>query len=230
MTSRFSIVLVGASLLSCLSASSAGAAPLLQLDFGSSTSPVQTGFSQVDSSGTVVNGITFTTNGSFFDRGAPPSGSPSFTYSDLYRDFTYVNSGTSPASINLGLSGGALVPNSPYQVTFFSYDSDNQDGNHVVTLTGAAGTSGTASVSYAAGAAISSNDEFAGTGLFFSNASGALNFTGTDSFTNVTDAGGTGIRIDGLIVSSVPEPSQMVALCGLGVAGLLIVARRHRKA
>jgi hypothetical protein len=228
MTSRNWVLLVGMVFLGNLAAGTAEAAPIVQIDFGTASSPLQPGFDRVDASGTVASGITVTSDGNFYDRGGLTD-SPPFTYSALYRDFTYVN-GTSPASINIGLSGGSLTPNTAYAVTFFSYDSDNQDGNHVVTITGADGTSGTASVSYTAGAPITSNDEFAGTGIFVSDASGALNFLGTDVFTNVTDLGGTGIRIDGLIVASVPEPSSLVALCGLGAAGLLIAARRRRKA
>jgi len=226
-----------------LGAGPALSAPLLGVDFGTSTpSPVETGFQgfgastggstgpltatytgldTAQSSGsvalTLATGNTLAGTGTLTARDRTGNSTlvdqGSFTYAELYRDV--INSNNS--ALSLGLSG--LNPNTTYTVKFFIYDDL---ATKTITFTdftsGAAGTSG--SVSFAAGYQFSSstsNDQFATLLTVTSDIAGKLVFRSSTSSSPA--------QIGGMLIQVAPEPTSL----GLSALGLVALGRRRIK-
>ena len=195
-----------------------GAAPLLSIDFDQTGAvSTQAGFSSfagpTTTTATVSNAyatsagsvnVQISNESGFFNR-AKLSDSGSFTNSALYNDFAYTNTtatgGAGTASITLTLSGAGIAANTPYSLTFYSYDSgpgttNVAEGSHSVLIGGAtgSGTTGTpATITYTSTSPITpptSNGQYSATSTFTSNASGVLAFTLTDTYTGTTDVNG----------------------------------------
>lgn len=214
---------------------------LLSVDFGVTSSPVETGYSafgitsgtlagpstksytgisNLYTTGTVAvtiasgNTVTATGNLTARDRTAPSTNSGTFTYSDIYRDFINPSSG---GNLTLGLTG--LNANTQYTLTLYAYDNANsRTVTYTDYTTGSAGASG--SISYTAGYTFGSTtpDSIFSTILTVtSDANGSLVIRATPS--------SGGAIINGLQLSAVPEPST-VALCFLAVGIVALRARR----
>jgi len=217
------------------------AAPLLSVDFGTTTSPVETGFQgfgistgntagpltttytgldAAQSSGSVTltltanNTLTATNNLNARDRTTNSTlvDQGSFTNAELYRDI--INSSTSVLS--LGLSG--LNSNTTYAVKFYVYD--DAAGTKTITFTdltsGAAGASG--SVSFTGGYAFTSttsNDQFATLLTVTSDVAGKLVFRAGSSSGSPS--------IGGVVIQAVPEPASL----GLSAFGVVLLGRRR---
>jgi hypothetical protein len=211
--------------------SRASAAPFLHVDFNSGSSPTESGpptFSAFSISGTPASAsVSYSTPLSMTsgtttislassagnldkrDRGTP-SDSGSFTFGELYRDFatTFDND----RSMLIEISG--LKPSTPYNVTFYAYDSIVSSLSNTLTNT----TSGTQPSSSGtitqSSSSISSNSQYALTMDVISDSSGVATFTETPS-------AGTSPRLNGLQIA--PEPS---CLGLLALAGLALLRRR----
>lgn len=227
--------------------SAAKAAPILLVDFddrsgagNSVISPTQSGFSSfVQSTNNATTPLTYSfgtsigtldvtvggyqttsgTTGGFLDRAAPTN-SGSFTYSNLYRDFLFTNTGG--GTLTLAIKG--VQPNTDYELTFWSSDVFADPTNVFAdvitnriaatgTTSGAAGT-----ITFDTTQNATSNLQHSFTGLFRST-------TDTLSF-NLTDVTVTGltadvVRLNGFQLSAVPEPSAVAIwiLAGVAAAG-----------
>ena len=204
------------------------AAPILNVDFGASSSPVETGFQAFGiATGSVTGPVTKTLGGydvtvavgttltgtgtlTARDRAAPAADSGAFTYSALYRDF--INP-TTTSAMSIGVAG--LTGNTQYKIGLYAYDNSN---TKTITFTdyttGAAGNSG--QVPFTAGATFTSNDQFA---TFFN---ATTNSAGNLVFRATSNSGGA--LISGLVIDSVPEPASI----GLMSLAALALYRRRR--
>jgi len=212
----------------------------LMIDYNNA-SPTETGFTGVNGmnggsasvslDGTSIgatSNVTFTlvpsssANATRRDRDTTPPDSGAFTYSDLYRDFTYVANG---GTITLNVTG--LAASAPYQFRFFAYDHLTSAGDTVTTFTRTTSGVGdvTGSVTWQGGATFTDNFQFSTLMNVTSTASGTLAFT-ISSVDGPGPGTGTGNGlINGLIV--IPEPSAGAYLA-LAMGGLLLLLRQRR--
>ena len=102
-----------------LAAGTAGAEPILMVDFGNATSPVEDGFvgqsATLFTHSTTAGDLTVTLSGiqGFYDY-APPNTTGANV--DFYRDFIFKNGGT----ITMALSGPAISASTEYDMTFWT--------------------------------------------------------------------------------------------------------------
>lgn len=241
--------------LVCALGIAARGAPVLSLDFNDRSgtgnltiSPTQSGFtsflqstnnattpltnSYATSIGTLdvtVGGYQTTsgTTGGFLDRGAPPNNPPSFTYSDLYRDFLFTN----VAGGNLSLAIKGVQPNTDYELTFWSSDVFTDPMNNfaeVITnqIAAAGATVGaTGTITFDSTQNATSNMQHSFTGIFRSTTD-TLSFNFTDI--TVTAITNDVVRLNGFQLSAVPEPSA-VAVWLIAAAAAIAWHIRRRK-
>lgn len=202
--------------LSSLLLSVSAHATVVMIDFGTSTSAVQSGFT-AQTTGTATTystdagDITVASTGSFFNRSAGGT----YTDAPLMGDFTFLNSfGT----MTLTLAGDGIASNTAYEIRFYSYDSQHGSTGGTVTYTGVSGTTGATAITYSN--AGQNDPGFADTNSslssWISNNSGqiVIDVTGSNE----------GPRVNGLEITVIPEPSAAL----LGALGLLALLRRRR--
>ena len=219
-----------------LAVGSAHAAPLLSVDFNDTVAPVgpgpnQAGFTAWDEgtgwTKTNVGGsgldVTITGAGpglgdGMYTRGNAVDGvNAGFTYADLYNDWLF---GT---TVDFSISG--LVPNTPYEITLYSYDGYFDGGATTFGAKVGSDTSGPTIVTQtiAAAGTPTANDDMAYTGTWTST-TGTLDLTASSGATNIVRV--NGFEISAITVTApVPEPST-TALLGLG--GLALILRRRK--
>ncbi len=209
------------------------AATLASLDFGNGST--QAGFTPISSLATTTVGtpngdltITFTNGNGFFDRagagGLPVSGSGGFSYNNLYNDWFFLNS-TGTSTITLG--GPAIAPNTSYDIRIWAYDESADTGaEHTVTLGVTAGTAGSPSpIVYTPDTTLTDNFQFSDFTTYTANGSGEIQITASDVNNGITNGFNGALRLPGLTIAEIPEPSGAV-LALFGIAGLLVRRRR----
>ena len=136
----------------------------------------------------------------FFVRGGLSNGG-SLTVADIYNDFVFSN-GPIPngsLSMTLALAGAGIAANTPYLLTFYSFDPLASQGSHSVSFDGASGTAGSApAISYDSSVNPTTDDQYATTGIFTSDGAGVLTISLADNWTGATES--TGIRLNGFVV------------------------------
>jgi hypothetical protein len=225
--------------LAILATAATASASLLNVDFGLTSGPVQTGFlgydlpstgaanpSQTYSVAGVASGsITITTPGggvSGRDRGVI-TGTGTFTYSDLYRSLiTALSRGNTATTVTLQIS--QLDPSTDYSLQIWSNDP-GYNNNAVYSWYDT--TSGTSAVLLGTitnkqpqtPAYYPNNDAFSITTTVHSNSSGMIKLAQNDSM-------GNGV-INGLVISAVPEPAS-AAVLGIALLTAGLSRRRSR--
>ncbi len=195
--------------------------------------PTATGAAVVGSAGDAWNGLNFnsgTVNGLLNSTGSSTSvdvswnstgswnagGSPA-PNTALMQDYLYQLGGT--ASVNMS----GLIPNAVYNLYLYTQNNDNNDRQADFTingtLTGQSGAGSQGATSWING---TNYTEFVGV---HPDATGHISISFTPDGNHAGEADLNGLQLS----TNAPEPGTLL-LAGLGAAGLLVVARRRRKA
>jgi hypothetical protein len=194
------------------------------------------GFSPyIISSGTnstgVVNG--YTVNFDVFDDGDPNDGgaagnqpgafddrdrvvpTTSPTLNQLYDDFLFVGGSAGPVGgVDLSISGGALLPNTPYRVSIYSYDgidATGASGTQVRTANWLDGNNADAPVLttvFTVNMQPTTDDQYKFTGVALTDATGKLLLKGRRA-----TAADVSVYVNGVAVNAIPEPSSLALMC-----------------
>jgi hypothetical protein len=198
-------------------------APLLAVDFGLATTPVQAGFSGM--TGDVVMGsktdsfgpYTVTVQGEGFYSAGFNAGNVDASVAALYEDYYYHNSTTNGVGITLSIAG--VTPNTPYDVTIWTYDEDNifTDTPTSWGPASASNTSGTSGSVLNRATPYPTDLTFNRTTIRVQSTTSALDIFGT------TTGGSGGTRLNAFQLDAVPEPGPAILL----MIGMIIVAARR---
>ena len=153
-----------------------------------------------------------------------------FTLHELYDGWTAAFvTGIVGTGMGVSLSGTGIAANTTYQMTVYAYDASTYMNQSVDFTTDAAGTqfvNGTkaaSTISWSAGHVFTTNDGYA-----------SLNFditsdgTGKIKFYDLVAASGSGMRLDGFQLNTIPEPATLSLLGLFGGAFLLRLRRRNK--
>jgi hypothetical protein len=198
------------------------AAPLLAVDFGRATTPVQPGFSgmvgdvvmasKTDSFGT----YTVTTQGEGFYSAGFNAGNVDASVAALYEDYYYHNSPTNGVGITLSIAG--ITPNTDYDVTLWTYDEDNLFSPTPTTWGPTGSTTGTSGSITNSATPYPTDLSFNQTTIRVQSTTSTLDIFGT------TTGGQGGTRLNGFELNAIPEPGAAMLLA----VGAMIAAG-HRK-
>jgi hypothetical protein len=233
---KLKVTLLAAAALACASASSF-AQVLLAVDFGPSWSATNSGFVKV-SEATISTSVVDTTKtytqafdditltiathsdsgvSGFHEPGGGGTDAGQYTHSAIYSSVFYVNAWDVSSPFVLTLSG--LTPGAAYTLELFCYDTDHSGTTIFTPINGTGGSAG--SVTYTANTTPTANDQYS----TFLNVTADLTGNITIDITGAT-ASYDSRRLNGLVLSSVPEPSAGFLLLTCGC--LLTTARRRR--
>ncbi|MEX2308378.1 MAG: hypothetical protein WD738_12325 [Pirellulales bacterium] len=198
------------------------AAPVLAVDFGRVTAtgptPVQPGFSGMAGapveplSSAPFGPYTVTVSGEGFFSAGFNAGNVDPSVAALYEDYYYHNSTTNGVGITLSIAG--VTPNTPYDVTLWSYDEDNIFSPTPTTWGPTGSTSGTSGVVVNFAAPYPTDLSYNRTTIRVNSTTSTLDIFGT------TTAGSGGTRLNGFKLSRIPEPCT-AALTTMGALLLL---------
>jgi len=166
--------------------------------------------------------------GAFDDRDrVVPTGAP--TLNEIYDDFLFVGGSAGPVGgIDMRISGGALLPNTPYLVSVYAYDGiDANFGSATQTRTANwfDGNNGDAMVfttQFTVNMPPTTDDQYKFTGVAITDGAGQLFLKGR----RVT-AADLAVYVNGVVVDAIPEPATLV-LAGVGGLALWAAAGRGR--
>jgi hypothetical protein len=166
-----------------------------------------------------------TAQGGIDDRDrATPTTAPN--YNQIYDDFMFTAAGVGlGGGIDLAISGGALLPNTPYRVALYSFDTGSTAAPQPRTADWFDGNNGNALVlqtSFNAADSPAADNQYRFTGLALTDASGALLLKGRSTTGN---ASAPGVFVNGFEIDVIPEPTSAGLAC---LAGLAMAAFRRR--
>jgi hypothetical protein len=199
-------------------------APLLAVDFGLATTPVQAGFSGM--TGDVVMGsktdlfgpYSVTIQGEGFYTAGFNAGNVDPSVAALYEDYYYHNSTTNGVGITLSIAG--ITANTPYDVTIWTYDEDNifTDTPTSWGPAGGSNTSGTSGSILNRATPYPIDLTFNRTTIRVQSTTTSLDIFGT------TTGGSGGTRLNAFQLDAVPEPGTAILLM---IGAIIATARRN---
>jgi hypothetical protein len=162
---------------------------------------------------------------------ATPLDAGALTYGQIYDDIIFAGTSTGPTGgLNLSISGGALLPNTPYSFSLYAFDSGSTAAPQPRTANWLDGNSGSSlifSTSFSGAALPTTNDQYRFTGTAMTDSSGTLLLLGRNTTPNAASgATSIGVFINGFEVEAVPEPTAVLAL---GFAGMAALGLRRRR-
>jgi hypothetical protein len=198
------------------------AAPLLAVDFGRTTTPVQPGFNGMV--GDVVMGsktdsfgpYSVTVQGEGFYSAGFNSGNVDASVAALYEDYYYHNSTTNGVGVTLSIAG--VTPNTDYDITLWTYDEDNLFSSTPTTWGPTGSTTGTNGSITNFATPYPTDLSFNQTTIRIRSTTSTLNILGT------TTSGQGGTRLNGFELNAIPEPGAAMLLA----IGAMIAAGRRK--
>ena len=198
------------------------AAPLLAVDFGLATTPVQPGFNGM--AGAPVEPLstapfapyTVTLQGEGYYTAGFNAGNVDPSVAALYENYYYHNSTTNGVGITLSIAG--ITPNTDYDVTLWTYDEDNIFSLTPTTWGPTASTTGTSGSITNFATPYPTDLSFNQITIRVQSTTSTLDIFGT------TTGGQGGTRLNGFELNAVPEPCTAM-LSGIGV--VIAMGRRN---
>ena len=230
---KFAIAATLAGALLC-SAGSRKADASIQVDFQPSTGVTQAGFTGVSSNTTTLlpSGIKLTTTGLFFDRSPGYTNGGAFTYEDLMDDFAYAGLFAQVGNAPITLTIENLTPNYDYRTQIWSGDYFTNSPNFATqiqnTYTPTTGTGAAFSTIFSRIANPLNNDQYSGTGIIRSDATGKIVILITAS-PAPGSTGDTFTRLNGLSLEAVPEPATIAVWSLLGIGAAIAYGKNRKK-
>jgi hypothetical protein len=164
--------------------------------------------------------------GAFDDRDrVVPTTAP--TLNEVYDDFIFAGASAGPTGgLDMTITGGALLPNTQYLVSVYSYDgidANMASATQVRTANWLDGNNSDAlafATSFTINMPPTTDDQYKFTGIALTDGTGKLFLKGRR-----TTAGDVSVYVDAVEVDVVPEPTSLILLiAGCGSAGI----RRRR--
>ena len=188
-------------------------------------------FDVFDDHDPVNDGGSTTTDspGAFDDRDrVVPTTAP--TLNQLYDDFIFVgNSAGLTGGVDLTISGGALLPNTPYFVSIYAYDGISASMGTNTPVRSAAWFDGNnldapvLTTTFTVNVPPVTDDQYKFTGIALTDAAGALFLKGR----RVT-AADVAVYVNGVEVNAIPEPASLgLAFATLAMIGVARLQRQH---
>jgi hypothetical protein len=164
------------------------------------------------------------TAGAIDDRDrATPTDSGALSFAQIYDDFIFAGTSTGfTGGMDLTVSGGSLLPNTPYFVSIYAFDTGSTaapvprtaawtDANNANALVLATSFDGAMSPT--------TNSQYRSTGIARTNGAGALMLRGRNTIPMATAGGVTpGVFINAFEINTIPEPTTLVLLTFAGLA------------
>ena len=159
------------------------------------------------------------------DRTTPTDGG-SLSFAQIYDDFVFAQTGTGPTGgMDLTISGGSLLPNTPYRVSIYAFDSGSTPAPQPRSATWLDANNANALVvntSFSGADLPTGNDQYRFVGTALTDNSGALRLLGRNTTPNgANGATSIGVFLNGFEVDVIPEPGSLVLVSAASVCFLL---------
>jgi hypothetical protein len=160
-----------------------------------------------------------------------PTNSGLLTYAQIYDDFVFAGTSTGfTGGMDLTVSGGALMPNSPYLVSIYAFDTGSTAAPVPRTALWTDANNANAPVlitSFNGAVSPTTDNQYRFTGVARTDANGALRLQGRNTIAIPTAGGVTpGVFLNAFEINEIPEPASLGLI---GMAGIIAaIGARHR--
>jgi hypothetical protein len=172
------------------------------------------------------------TPGAIDDRDrATPADAGALTFGQIYDDFIFAGTSTGfTGGMDLTVSGGSLLPNTPYFVSIYAFDTGSTAAPVPRTAAWTDANNANALVlttSFDGAMSPTTNSQYRVTGIARTSATGVLSLRGRNTIPMATAGGVTpGVFLNAFEINTVPEPTTLSFLI---LAGLLTAWRSRRR-
>ena len=147
------------------------------------------------------------------DRATPADGG-SLTFAQIYDDFLFAGASTGfTGGMDLTVSGGSLLPNTPYFVSIYAFDTGSTAAPVPRTAAWTDANNANAPVlttSFDGAMSPTTNSQYRFTGIARTNATGVLMLRGRNTIPMATAGGVTpGVFINAFEINTIPEPTTL---------------------
>ncbi len=162
---------------------------------------------------------------------ATPTNSGLLTYAQIYDDFVFAGGTTGfTGGMDLTVSGGALLPSTPYRVSIYAFDTGSTAAPVPRTALWTDANNSNAPVlitSFDGAASPITDTQYRFTGVAMTNAAGALVLQGRNTIPIAVAGGVTpAVFVNAIEIDVIPEPAALGLVTSAAMIGLLTAGRR----